>query len=26
MGTLIFLTGVLIAVVSSWRSRPSRRG
>jgi spermidine/putrescine transport system permease protein len=26
MGTLIFMTGVLIAVVSSWRSRPSRRG
>ena len=26
MGTLIFLTGVLIAVVSSRRSRPSRRG
>ena len=26
MGTLIFLTGVLIAVISSWRSRPSRRG
>jgi spermidine/putrescine transport system permease protein len=26
MGTLIFLTGVLIAVVSSVRARPSRRG
>jgi spermidine/putrescine transport system permease protein len=26
MGTLIFMTGVLIAVASSWRSRPSRRG
>jgi spermidine/putrescine transport system permease protein len=26
MGTLIFLVGVLIAVVSSIRARPSRRG
>jgi spermidine/putrescine transport system permease protein len=26
MGTLIFLVGVLIAVVSSIRARPGRRG